>query len=92
MVPEVEKIHFLDLNVQVAKPLINVPHVLLLDVLELVGAPVNITIEQRQLELSCVDLELSVDNRECTPSNNYILKGVLRAQINKLKNDHIGWQ
>ena len=77
MVPEVEKIYFFDLYVQVAKPLINVPHVFLLDVLKLVGAPVNITIEQRQLELSCVDLELSVDNRECTPSNDYILKGIL---------------
>ena len=44
MVPEVKKIHFLDLNVQVAEPLINVPHVLLLDVLELVEGPLYVTV------------------------------------------------
>ena len=37
---EIEKFDFLNLDVQITKPLVNVSHVLLLDVLELVGVKI----------------------------------------------------
>ena len=52
---EVEEFHFLDLDVQVAQPLVDVSAVLLLDVFEFVRRVVGFPNQHRDFELALID-------------------------------------
>ena len=52
METEIPQVDFLDLDVEVAKPLVDVSHVLLLDILELVEGPLDVSIQNGYFELA----------------------------------------
>ena len=88
--PEIKEIYLFHLNVKVAEPFIDVAIVLLLDIFELVGREVNFTVENGHLEFASIYLEFSIDDRECAPTDNDILRDVLlRRQINYFEHDDV---
>ena len=90
MVTEVKQWNFLDLNVEIAEPLINIFLVFLLDVLEFICVEVDVTIENGHFELASIDLELSINDGEGAPTHHDILRHILlRAQVHYLKHDDI---
>ena len=93
METEIEKLYLLDLNVQIAKPFIDVFHVLLLDIFKLVRVEIDLSTKNRDLELAAVDLKVAVYNRKGAPSQNDVLGDVIfRREINDLKHDDVGWK
>lgn len=46
MEPKIEKVYFLNFDIEVAQPLINIAHVPLLNILELVDVPVDFSVEE----------------------------------------------
>ena len=83
MIPKIKEIYLLHLNVEVAEPLVDVTIVLLLNIFELVGREVNFTVKNGHLEFTSIYLEFAIDDRECAPTDNDILRDVLlRRQIN----------
>ena len=63
MEAEIKKFDLLHLNVEIAEPLIDIAHILLLNVFELIRTKVDFSIKDGHLELSSVDLEFAVDRR-----------------------------
>ena len=90
VVSEIPQVDLLNFDVEVAKPLVNVAHVLLLDVLELVEGPLDVSVQNRHFELALIYIEFSVDNGEGAPASDNVFVGVLRAQVDDLKDYDVG--
>lgn len=89
MLSEVKKFNLLYLYIHVAKPLVDVAHVLLLDVFELVCRKVNASIQKWHLELASIDLEIAIHDRQGAPAQHLVRRRVFRTEINQLKNDNV---
>ena len=88
--PEIKKIYLLYLNVEIAEPFVDVAIVLLFDVFKFICGEVDASVENRHLEFASIYLEFSIDDRECAPTDNDILRDVLlRRQINYFEHDDV---
>ena len=73
MVSEIEKFDFFNLNVKVAKPLIDVTHVFLLNILEFVSRKIHVAVQEGYFKLASVDFKVTVNYRECSPPHDNIV-------------------
>jgi len=90
MEAEIKKFNLFHLNVKITEPFIYILHVLLLNIFELICRKINCTIQYWHLELARIDLEISIDDWECAPTNNDILRDVLfRRKVYDFKHDYI---
>jgi hypothetical protein len=90
MVPEVKQIDLLDFNVEVTKPLVDITHVPALNILELIHIPVNISVKHWQFEFALTNVEIAVNNREGTPSEDQVLAGILAGEVNEFEDKYVG--
>ena len=77
MLSEIKKLNLSYVYVKIAKPFINVPHVLLLEIFKFVRTEIYISIQKRYLKLASRQLKFSVNDREGSPTNHLILTRVL---------------
>ena len=70
---EADEFKGLDLDVKVGEPLVNISNILLLNVFELVARIVHLAIQDGQFELALVNLEVSIDQGEGSPTHDIVL-------------------
>ena len=86
---EVNHINFLDFDVEVTEPLVNVAAVLGLNIFEGINFIIDCAIYQGNFELASIDFKFTIDDREGTPSYCDVFRAALIGQVNQLKDHHI---
>lgn len=90
MEAEIEKFNLLHLDVKITKPFIDIFHVFLFDVFELIRIKIDHSIQNWHFKLASIDLEISINDREGSPTDYDVLRYVLLGgQVDNLKHDDI---
>jgi hypothetical protein len=89
METEIEQLNFFDLNVEIAKPFVDVSVVFLFNIFELICRKVDVSVQKGHLELTRIDFKVSIYDWECAPGLDLVLASRLRAEVKQLEDNYI---